>query len=253
MAEWAWSPEDFASLWYSDANDRIPNILRYTPHLPYWDEFNANKAAVRQQYDEGELERIQLAIDTLTNSDMRISILGSTTKYPGSCGIQYEYRIIGARNIYHAAILRQFTRGKVEGKIQLRLCRPENLPARLVATIPARKAGTQPPIMVHRADIRDARPTNRGNSPAERYRRMLAGQGDGSGWARLQVGSFNASPQPTNTVQWYDLSDGRYLKLLQDEHINVRPATPQDLTSRFSAWIERAMQRMHEDEFKEGW
>ncbi len=252
MAEWAWDPDDFAGLWYSDANDRIPNIMRYTSRFSYWDEFEANKVAVRQRYDEDEFEQIQLALHTLASSDMRIAILGGTRKYQGSDGSERVYRIIGARNLYQAAILWQFTQGETEGRFRLRTCRPENLPAQVAATIPARDAGAQPPITVHPTDVRDAQPTNRGNTPAERYRQLLAGPGDGSGSARLLVGAFNTDPKPTNIVQWYDLPDGRYLEL-RAEHIDVRPATHQDLAARFNTWIERAVQRMRDDQYEETW
>ncbi|MBO0856412.1 MAG: ESX secretion-associated protein EspG, partial [Nocardia sp.] len=127
MSEWSWEPDDFAALWYSDANDRIPNILRYTSRFEFVDEFEANRIAVRNRYDTDEFERIQLALHTLSASDMRIAVLGGTNRYKGSEGIQREYRIIGARTDHHAAILHQFTQAGREGLFRLRLCRSENL------------------------------------------------------------------------------------------------------------------------------
>ncbi|WP_280264892.1 ESX secretion-associated protein EspG [Nocardia wallacei] len=249
MAEWVWEPDDFAALWYSDANDRIPNLLRYTSRFAFQDEFDAHRVAVRQRYGEDELEQIQLAVHTLTTSDMRIEILGGTTKYKGSAGEQRVYRIVGARTLYHAAVLHQFTQGDIEGRIRLRLCRSQDLPARLTDTIPAREPGTQPPIIVHPADLRDDRNTLRANEPAQRYHRLLEGPGDGGGSARLRIGAFNTDPATANVVQWYDLPHGRYIET-RAEHITVRPLTPTDLTTRFTTWIDRALTRLREDEYQ---
>jgi hypothetical protein len=114
------------------------------------DDVAAHRLAVRRSYGADELELIGLAMRTLTASDMRIEIVGGTTKYRESDGSQPRvYRIIGTRTISHAAVLHQFTQGERGGRFRLHLCRTENLPARLAATIPAAPAGAQPPITVH--------------------------------------------------------------------------------------------------------
>ncbi|ATL65163.1 ESX secretion-associated protein EspG [Nocardia terpenica] len=249
MPEWAWDGDDFAALWYSDANDRIPNILRYTSRFAYNDEFDAHRIAVRKRYSDDEFEQIQLALHTLTTSDMRIEIFGGTSKYKGSDGADRMYRIIGARTLFHAVVLHQFTQGEAEGRFRLRLCRCEDLPARLAATVPVREPGSHPPITVHPQDLRDGRQSATRNSPAERYRRLLETL-DGGGSAQLLVGAFNTTPEPWNMVQWYDVPDGRYIEL-RTEHITVRPVGTQELTSRFAAWIENALRRLRDDEGEE--
>ncbi|MBF4999773.1 ESX secretion-associated protein EspG [Nocardia sp. BSTN01] len=247
MTEWTWEPDDFAALWLGDANDRIPGLLRFTSRFAFRDEFEAHRSTVRQRYGVDEFERIQLALHTLNTSDMRIEIFGGTTKYKGSDGTQRVYRIIGARNLYHAAVLHQFTQGDVDGRIRLRLCRTDTFTAQLAATIPPCEPGTKAPITVHPADLRDGRNGLTRNTPRERYLTMINGPVGGGGSATLHVGAFNADVQPSNAVQWYDIPDGRYIET-RGEHITVRPVDAGDLGVRFNFWIDCALQRLREDE-----
>lgn len=247
MTEWAWEPDDFAALWLGDANDRIPELLRFTSRFAYRNEFEAHRATVRERYDSDEFEQIQLALHTLNTSVMKIEILGGTTKYKGSDGTQRVYRIVGARNLYHAAVLYQFTQGDTDGRIRLRLCRPESLAAALAAPIPQRDPGTSAPITVHPADLRDGQNGLTRNTPRERYLDLVNGPVDGGGSASLLVGAFHADVRPSNVVQWYDLPDGRYAET-RAEQITVRPLHTRDLVTRFDSWIERALQRLREDE-----
>ncbi|MBF6174654.1 ESX secretion-associated protein EspG [Nocardia blacklockiae] len=249
MSEWVWEPDDFAVLWFSDANDRIPGLLRYTSRFALRDDFERHRSTVRARYDSDEFERIELALHTLTTSDMRIEIFGGTSRYQGSDGTVRMYRIIGARNMYHAAILHQFTQGEIDGRIRLQLCHPDTLASRTAAVVPAREPGTHPPLTVHPDDVRDGRRSSTGNSAAERYRRLLSGPADGNGSAELLVGPFNTDPQPSNEVQWCDLPDGRYLRT-QGEHLTLRPATTQDLAAHFHAWFERAIALQREQEYE---
>ncbi|WP_235747983.1 ESX secretion-associated protein EspG [Nocardia coffeae] len=249
MTQWAWEPDDFAALWFSDANDRIPGLLRFTSRFAYNDEFELHRPAVRGRYDADELEQIDLALHTVTTSDMRIEILGSTTKYPGSTGAARTYRIIGARNLHHATVLYQITEGEVDGRIRAHSCRPEQLGARLVATIPAREPGRAQPITVHPRDIRDNHQSATGSTPAERYRRLLARPVDGNGTAALLLGPIHAYPDPVQEIMWCDFDDGRYLQV-RGEHISIRPAVAKDLSARFGAWIENAVQRQREEQYE---
>jgi len=248
MAEWAWEPDDFAALWFSDANDRIPGLLRFTSRFVYRDDFELHRPAVRGRYNADELEQIDLALHTLTTSDMRVEILGHTTKYQGSKGASREYRIIGARNLHHATVIYQLTEGERDGRIRVHSCRPEHLGARLVAVIPPRDPGAQPPITVHPKDIRDNRQSATASTPAERYRRLLARRIDGNGTAAFLQAPIHADPTPAHEVAWCDFDDGRYLQVRAD-HITIRPATPKDLSARFNAWFESARQRLREDEY----
>ncbi|AHH21066.1 EspG family protein [Nocardia nova SH22a] len=247
MTEWSWEPDDFAALWLGDANDRFPGLLRFTSRFPTRDEFELHRTTVRERYSTDEFELIQVALHTLTTSDMRIEIMGGTTKYKGSDGRQRVYRIIGARNVDRAAVIHQLTQGDRDGLIRLRLCRPEDLPTRVAATIPPCAPGNAPPLTVHPADLRDGRNGLTRNTPRERYLTMIEGPVNGGGSATLHVGPFNSDVKPSNVVQWYDIPDGRYSEV-RTEHITVRPASAQDLGTRFDAWIERALQRLREDE-----
>jgi len=53
------------------------------------------------------------------------------------------------------------------------------------------------------------------------------------------VGAFNTDLSPVATAQWFDAADGRYLET-RTEHVTLRPATPQDLASRFTNWFDNA-------------
>jgi hypothetical protein len=211
----------------------------------------ANRAEVHRRYDEDEADRIRLALHTLTSSQLRIEIFGGTSRYQGSTGAARMYRIIGARTMYRAAVLRQHTEGDTEGRIRLRLCRPENLPAHLVSTLPRRGPGGHAALTVHPGELREYRRSSTGNTPAERYRRLLDGPMDGGGSARLRIGPFNTDPAPAATLHWYDLADGRYLEI-RDEHVSIRPAGTTEIASRFAALIERALRRIR-DERRETW
>ncbi|MBO0853538.1 MAG: ESX secretion-associated protein EspG [Nocardia sp.] len=248
MPEWYWEGDDFAALWYSDANDRIPNILRYTSKFTYQGDFERHRADVLCRYDTDEFERIQHALNTLTHSDMRIEIPGGTSKYKGSRGVDRIHRIIGARTDHYGAILYQRTQGDTDGLIRLRLCRADHLATRVVEALPNRPPGKRPTLTVHPQDLQHIRRSPTGTTPAERYQKLIA-ELDGGAGAQLLVGAFNSEPAPTNRVQWYDVTDdGRYLET-RGEHITVRPVSAKDLAARFDGWIERELERRREDEY----
>jgi hypothetical protein len=57
MAEWTWEPDDFAALWFSPANDRFPNPLRFTSRFTssftssfaYRDDFESHRITMRER------------------------------------------------------------------------------------------------------------------------------------------------------------------------------------------------------------
>ncbi|MGQ4617301.1 ESX secretion-associated protein EspG [Nocardia sp. R7R-8] len=250
MAEWTFEPDDFAALWYSDANDRFPNPLHYCSRFQLRDEFAAHRTVVRARYPADELEQIQLALHTLTTSDLRIEILGGTTKHKAGDGSVRMYRIVGAANPYDAVTLFQAATGDQDGVIVVRLHRREDLPSFLVKSIPASAPGKQPPATFHPDDLRRdgsyledvAR-----NTPRERYQRLVQRPADGGGSASLITGAVNTLSRPWNVLQWYDIAgDGRYTEL-RGRHVSVYPTTPADLVTRFTAWIDAADRRLRED------
>ncbi|WP_405165576.1 ESX secretion-associated protein EspG [Nocardia sp. NBC_01499] len=253
MHEWTWDPDDFAALWYSDANDRFPNPLHYQSSFVLRDEFAAHAVAVRNRYSRDEMERIQLAVHTLTTSDMRIEILGGTMKHKGRDGRVRMYRIVGARNPYHAVTLTQTATVDLDGPIRLRMCRPADLPGHIAKSIPAREPGREKPATFHVGDLQPRRTghfeeTSRGN-PREQYQRLLQRPADGGGSAGLLTGPINTVSQPWNVLQWHDITDdGRYLERRSGDQISVRPVTAQELSAHFTAWIDRALQRLRADE-----
>ena len=248
MAEWVWEPDDFAALWLGEANDRIPGLLRFTSRFRYRDEFDVHRSTVRRRYDADELGRIDLALHALSTSDMRIEILGTTTKYQGSAGEPRAYRIIGARNLEHATVIYQLTQGELDGRIRVSSCRPEQLGAHLVSAIPPCEPGAQPPISVHPQDLRENRRSATASTPAERYRRLLTGRVHGNGTAALLLSPIHTEVPPSYEIIWCDFDDGRYQQV-RTEHITIRPATPKDLAARFNAWFEVARKRLREDEY----
>lgn len=251
MAEWTWEPDDFAALWYSDANDRFPRPLHYLSRFRYLEDFDAHRQKVCNSYSFDEMDQIRLAIHTLTTSNVRIEILGGTTRTKNAAVRQY--RILGARNPHHAVVLSQSVIDDTDGPIRLRMCRHEHLPTRIINWLLPSNPGTHPPATFHEDD---AKPPRDGNymedprtNPRERYRRLLGRPSDGGGSAALYTGSILDRPEPWETLQWYDITDdGRYTELRKIDQIKIRPTAPQDLAAQFTTWIDKAAQRLREDE-----
>ncbi|MBF6547674.1 ESX secretion-associated protein EspG [Nocardia brasiliensis] len=250
MAEWSWEPDDFASLWYSEAHDRLPSPLRYTSRFALRDEFAAHRRAVRARYSADELEEIQLALHTLSSSQLRIEILGGTSRHKNSTGPGdfREYRIIGARNPYRAVTLMQAGTETEHGPIRVRMFRPESLPARVVQSIPSCAPGSAAPATFHPDDIGRRRngyfEDVARQTPREQYQRLLGRPADGGGTAVLVAAPWHTSAEPWQVLQWHDITDdGRYIET-RGSHVAVRPATPADLTAQFTTWIERSLKRL---------
>ncbi|WP_433726072.1 ESX secretion-associated protein EspG [Nocardia sp. CA-129566] len=252
MAEWTWEPDDFAALWYSEAHDRFPSPLRYTSRFAYRNEFAAHRIAVRARYSADELEQIQLALRTLGDSDIRIEILGGTCKHKQSTSRDdlREYRIVGARTPHRSVTLTQFGNATEHGRIRLCMSITDNLPTRIVAAVPACRPGTAKPATFHPDELRPLHGNYfedvARNTPHEQYRRLLGRQADGGGTAALLTGPIHTHSKPSQVLQWYDITDdGRYTET-RGAHITVRPTTPADLTTQFTTWIDRALQRLEE-------
>ncbi|BCK57563.1 ESX secretion-associated protein EspG [Nocardia wallacei] len=247
MAEWSWEPDDFAVLWYSDANDRLPHPLRYTSRLATNDEVAAHRVAVRARYDHEELEQINLAFHTLTTSELRIEIGGESTVL--GKGRPREYRVLGARTPYHAVMLTQTAADGVDGPIRCRLFRTEQLPGRLAAILPAAPPGTAKPETFHVGDLSARTDGYSRNAPRERFDRLTERPFDGTGVAGLLTGYLHSRPDPWYAMGWFEVTgDGRYVQQQTREHITVRPATAQDLAGHFQNWIERSLARLREDQ-----
>lgn len=253
MAEWLWEPDDFAALWYSAAHDRFPSPLRYTSRFAFRDEFDAHRAAVRGRYGADELEEIQLALHTLGTSRVRVEVLGGTCRHKRSTGRDdlREYRIIGARNTFHAVTLMQSGTDGEHGAIRVRLVRPEQLPGRLAAEIPPCAPGAAPAATFHPDDLAPPRDKylqdNARNTPREKYHRLLSRPADGGGTAVLLTGPIHTESTPASVVQWYDITDdGRYTEL-RAAHITVRPTTAADLATHFTTWFDDAWHRLDRD------
>ncbi|WP_327099236.1 ESX secretion-associated protein EspG [Nocardia vinacea] len=244
MAEWSWEPDDFAALWYSEANDRFPHPLRYVSRLATNDEVAAHQAAVRARYGVEETEQINLALHTLTTSELRIEIAGESTVL--GKGEPREYRVLGARTPYHAVMLTQTAAGGVDSPIRCRLFRTEQLAARLAAILPSVPPGSAKPETFH---VEDLRSSNNGhghgrNSPLERFDRLTQHR-SGAGVAGLLAGYLHSRPAPWYALGWFDTEgDGRYVQQQTREHITVRPATTGDLTNYFETWIDLAVKRL---------
>ncbi|MEV2219036.1 ESX secretion-associated protein EspG [Nocardia vinacea] len=248
MAEWTWAPDDFAALWYSEANDRFPNPLHYRSRFPLRDAFAAHRLAVRARYSRDEFEHIQLAMRTLTNSDLRIEILGGTTKHKAGDGTVKIYRMVGARTPEHAVTLFQSATTDQDGPIRLRTGRPETLAIDLARAIPACPPGTHESSTFHPEDLRPRRDTYfedvARSTPRERYERLVHRPADGGGSAGLLTGPINILSEPRHILRWRDITDdGRYTEI-HGPHITVRPTTPADLAATFATWISRTLEHL---------
>ncbi|WP_019932816.1 ESX secretion-associated protein EspG [Nocardia sp. BMG111209] len=239
MSEWAWEPDDFAALWVSDADDRFPFPLGYLSRFRTNGEVAAHRESVRGRYDADETELIQLAFHTLATADLRIEIIGASTVLGNN--EEQEYRMLGARTAYHAVLLSQTVAGGVEGTIRCRLFRPEQLPVRMARLLPAFPAGGGKPDTFHVDDLRPeilANPAR--NAGADLFRRRFDRPAAGGGSVVLRTGSV-----ARHAAQWLDLiGDGRYLQQRTRDHVSVRPATPAEITTLLTSWIDRTLQRL---------
>ncbi|WP_328398095.1 ESX secretion-associated protein EspG [Nocardia sp. NBC_00416] len=253
MPEWTWEPDDFAALWYSDAYDRFPSPLRYTSRFAFNDDARAHRLAVRAGYTREELAGIQVALDTLGASELRIEILGATSAHKRSTGPgdMRKYRIVGARTEAHAVTFSQAGTDTEHGPIHVRLFRPETLAARLVSALPVCVPGTAEPATFHPEDLGprgdDYFEDGRRTRAREQYRRLLGRKADGGGCAVLLTGRFDAAAEPSRVLEWYDIAgDGRYTEQ-RGAHVTVRPATPAEFTRHFTTWLDRAWRLLEED------
>ncbi|MEV3963480.1 ESX secretion-associated protein EspG [Nocardia sp. NPDC050193] len=253
MPEWVWEPDDFAALWYSDAYDRFPTPLRYTSRFAFNDEARAHRLEVRDRYSREERAGIQVALDTLGTSEMRIEILGATTAHKHSTGRDdmREYRIVGARTEAYAVTVSQAGTESDHGSIHVRLFRPENLATRLVSGLAPCAPGTAEAATFHPEDLEPNRDSHFGDPrrtrAREQYRKLVGRENDGGGCAILLMGRFDAVTEPTRVLQWYDITgDGRYLEQ-RGNHVTVRPATVTEFTRHFSTWLDNAWRRLEEE------
>lgn len=259
MPEWTWEPDDFAALWYSDAYDRFPTPLRYTSRFAFNDEARAHRIAVRDRYPREERAGIQVALDTLGTSGMRIEILGATCAHQRSTGRDdmREYRIVGARTEAYAVTLSQVGGANGHGPIQVRLFRPENLAARLVSGLAPCAPGTAEAATFHPGDLESRRDAHfedhRGTRAREQYRKLVGRENDGGGCAVLLMGRFDAASEPLRVLQWYDITgDGRYTEQ-RGNHVTVRPATSAEFTRHFGTWLDNAWRRLEEERADAAW
>ncbi|MFC8527542.1 ESX secretion-associated protein EspG [Nocardia sp. NPDC057227] len=253
MTEWSWATDDFAALWYDDARDRFPSPLRYTSRFRLRDEFAAHRSAVFGRYGADERDEIGAALGTLADAVLRIEILGGSSRHRQSTGPDdvRQYRIIGARTAFRSVTAVQYGTDSEHGSIRLRMSRAEDLPARLVAAIPGCPAGSAGPETFHPDDLRQTRDSyledSGRNSPRDRYRRLVGRPADGGGSAVLLVGPITRLDPPLAALQWHDITgDGRYTER-RGAHVSVRPTTTADLIAGFTAWIDRADQRLREE------
>ncbi|NEW40812.1 ESX secretion-associated protein EspG [Nocardia cyriacigeorgica] len=256
MTEWKWDPDDFAALWYSAANDRFPRPLRYISRFAFRGEAAVHREKVRANYDDDQLERIQLAMHTLAESDFRIEIIGGTTRTKR--GKEGEYRVVGASTAYQAVVLSQTAVDDVDGAITCRLFRPEHLATRLTALLPSCAPGKQAAATFHLDDLDPSRAPGRSSfahrSPREEYQRMVLRPADGGGNACLLTGPIHSRPDPWYATQWFDITgDGRYQEHRVRDKISVRPATGATFTEQFSHWIDRARRRLREEAEEAAW
>ncbi|MFC9897986.1 ESX secretion-associated protein EspG [Nocardia sp. NPDC127579] len=240
--EWTWEPDDFAALWYSEAYDRFPRPLRYRSRFAYLADFQAHRDAVLDRCSDEEMTQIRYALHTLGSSQVRIEILCGTTRTKNSDTVQC--RLLGARDRDEAVVLRQIIRSDDPERIQLRRCRRDQLPVRLINWLVPADAGGLPPASYLAHELRDDADCefhdffDEEPSARERYRWFRDRPADGGGSAALYSGPILARPQPIRMLQWYDHSgDGRYTESRRGDRIEVAPAGPRDLAARFAAWL----------------
>ena len=250
MAEWNWEPDDFAALWLGDARDRLPRPLSYTSRFPGANEARAHRMAVRDRYRGEEAEQIRLAFHTLDTCRLRIQVTGESTTLGN--GQPREYRVLSARNDYHAVMLTQTVADGLYGRIRCRLFRTDQMAPRLAHILPACAPGSTPKETFHLDELRGRTQAGYGRSARERYERQFR-RTESGGVAGLLTGPLHTSTEPWFTAQWLDVAgDGRYLQQATREHLSVRPADTAALTALFDTWIDRAWKQLQDNAYQIG-
>ncbi|MGY0503337.1 ESX secretion-associated protein EspG [Nocardia sp. FBN12] len=254
---WNWDPDTFATHWFSDANDLMPDPLRYRSRFATREGLDAHHAAVRASCDSDERGRINLLMHTISQCEMRVEIIGSTVRhYRGDGTTHKQYRIVGAYTAHYAALLFQTAMNDEFGDIRAELLRPESLPAAITAAIPPCTPGTARPETFHVDDIKPPPAAANGYfaddrriAEHRRFRRLADRPADGGGHAILRLGNYHARSDRHRFIQWYDITgDGRYIEQRNSTHLDIRPVAPQNLTGVFTAWIDTAARRLREDQ-----
>ncbi|MFD3506316.1 ESX secretion-associated protein EspG [Nocardia sp. NPDC058666] len=246
------TPDDFAALWFSAANDRFPPLLRYNSRFEYKEQYEAHRARVSEGLSDDEMDKIRHAFHTVATGDVRIEILGGRRRGRTGTGDIHEYRVLGVRTAYHAVILVQAAVGGIDGAISILTCRPESLGGTLAKAIPPLNQGQRRPATFHHQDLRSTtdehfRDAKRESARTE-FKRLLRRPIDGGGCAEVFVGTISDRNGAWDSIQWHDVSeDGRYTERHTDDHIEVRPATPQELARNFTLWVEDSEKWLRED------
>ncbi|MEV2218723.1 ESX secretion-associated protein EspG [Nocardia vinacea] len=197
------------------------------------------------------MAEIQAALDTITTSEILIESLSGTATTAN--GAVREQRILGIRNPHQAVVLAQPVTNDDDGPIRLRVCRHEHLPTRIVNWLLPAEPGYQPAESFHERDL-DWAPDDyfedvAHNTPRERFQCLLGRPTDGGGNAAFYLGSILDRPQPSNTLEWHDITgDGRYTTRRDYHQIHVSPTTPQELIANFTKWIDDALRQLHPDD-----
>ena len=252
---WTWDLDTFGAHWFNAANDRMPDPLRYLSRFPTLEGLHAHRTSVRAALSTDECERIDLLMHTVSRCDLRIEIIGSTTRhYRGDGRSRKQYRLVGARTSRHAVVLFQTALHDEFSDIRADLLRAEDLPTALAAAIPPCDPGTARPETFHLGDTEPAQRAaylsdDSRNSGRARFQRYARSPVDGGGHAVLRLGNYHARPERHRFAQWRDITDdGRYLEQRNDTHIEIRPAASRLLGELFGAWVERAVRQVREME-----
>nr|WP_158607848.1 ESX secretion-associated protein EspG [Nocardia panacis] len=248
--EWSWEPDDFAALWLDDGRDRFPRPLHFQSRFRFVEDYRRHAARVRANYSRDDLMDIVRAFEVLQASDVRIEIVGGTTKT--NDGTARRYRVLGVRNEVSAAVLSQTCSAEADGPIRLRLCHPDHLPARIVHRLLPAEPGREPQAEFHRQDVLDDRDAHFDNSRRtqlrDSYRKLIGRPSDGGGSAALYLGPLLSRTDPLHFVEWRDITDdGRYTEWQTIDRLRIRPTTPKDLTAQFAAWFDKARRRLDAD------
>lgn len=122
-------------------------------------------------------------------------------------------------------------------------------PGRLSAILPSVPPGRAKPDTFHVGDLQQRTDSYTRNTPRDRFDRLTDRRLTGTGMAGLLAGYLHSRPPAWNLLSWFDVADdGRYVRRRSREHVEIRPATTDDLTRHFTTWIDLALKRLHADD-----
>ncbi len=243
MAQWTLSAEQFAAAWFSTGLDRMPFPFRFTSRFHGLHEYHAYQRQFRSELDHPDHAPLQRALRVLSTPHWRIELFGIDSRRGGT-----EIRGIGCA-VGDSGVVALQNPAADGGRVRMRRCRAQQLPAELIRLLPDPAAGEASEKSYLLDDLTTDRPDPFDNDPAravqERYRRFWTQPCATRGVVSVLVGPRNSDALRIGRLRWIDAEDGRYCEMPANRALMIRPGTSADIIRYVDDAIVRARARIN--------